>query len=231
MSIEDDIFKKTKVDYSKLFVYGFSKKEDFYQYSKNIMKDSFQVIITIDRQGRVKGKVIDLSFGDEYMAFRIESNVGSYAGKVREEYRMILEDIKNQCFISYYFLFDQTNRISQLIKKTFGDEPKVEWEKFPGFATYRNKESKKWYGLIMNINQNKLIKSMEGEVEILNLKLDPKKIENLLKRDGFYPAYHMNKKNWITIILNDTISDEEILQLVKESYSYTVEKKHLRNER
>lgn len=231
MSMEDDIFKKAKVDYSKLCAYGFCKKKDFYQYSKNIMKDSFQVTITIDRQGKIKGQIIDLSFGDEYTFFRVENSSGSYAGKVREEYRMILEDIRNECFTSSYFIFNQSNRISQFIEKTFGDKPEFEWEKFPDFAVYRNNESKKWYGLIMNISQSKLIQSMKGEVEILNLKLDPKEIEKLLNREGFYPAYHMNKKNWITIILNDTISDEEIIRLVKESYSYTVVNKSLRNKR
>ena len=74
----------------------------------------------------------------------------------------------------------------------------------------------------MNIDNNKLDKKLNGEVEIINLKLEPSEIENLLKMDGFYPAYHMNKKSWISIILNDTISDEEILKLVEKSYSYTI---------
>ena len=61
-----------------------------------------------------------------------------------------------------------------------------------------------------------------GKVEIIDIKLEPNEIERLLEQDGFYPAYHMNKKSWITIILNNTISDEKIMNLIEKSYSYTV---------
>ena len=230
MSIEEEVFQRSHVDFSKLCAYGFSRQGEVYQYSTTIMDHSFEVVIEIDSEGTVQGKVMDLSFGDEYTTFRIEGEIGSYAGTVREAYRTILEDIKKHCFIAHYFLFEQSNRISQLIQKKFGDEPEFEWEKFPGFATYRNQNSKKWYALLMNLDKSKLEKKAKGIVEILNLKLDSKEIETLLKRDGFYPAYHMNKKNWITILLDDTVPDEEIFRFVEESYSYTVSSQKKKNE-
>ena len=52
----------------------------------------------------------------------------------------------------------------------------------------------------------------------LNLKLGSDKVDKLLKRKGFYLAYHMNKKDWITVILNDTLDDDEIIDLLDESY-------------
>ena len=51
----------------------------------------------------------------------------------------------------------------------------------------------------------------------MNVKLDKDEITELLKTRGFYPAYHMNKKNWITILLDDTISDEVIMCLIEKS--------------
>ena len=69
----------------------------------------------------------------------------------------------------------------------------------------------------MNIFSNKLNKEI-GEIEIVNIKLNEDKIMNLLKKEGFYKAYHMNKKDWISIILNDTIEDKEIFSLIDESY-------------
>jgi predicted DNA-binding protein (MmcQ/YjbR family) len=62
-------------------------------------------------------------------------------------------------------------------------------------------------------------------VEVINLKLDKEKIPELIKRHGFYPAYHMNKKYWISIVLDNIISDKELLTLVEESYNYAVGKK------
>ena len=58
-----------------------------------------------------------------------------------------------------------------------------------------------------------------GEVEIINIKLDEETIQKLVKQKGFYKAYHMNKKSWITIVLNDTLDDSMIKKLIDESYN------------
>ena len=57
-----------------------------------------------------------------------------------------------------------------------------------------------------------------GKVEVINIKLGREKIQKLLNNKGFYPAYHMNKKDWITIILNDTLKDNDIIALIDEPY-------------
>jgi predicted DNA-binding protein (MmcQ/YjbR family) len=75
----------------------------------------------------------------------------------------------------------------------------------------------------MNINKNKLDKLCESKIiEIINVKLDEDMIEELLKKDGFYPAYHMNKKYWISIILDNTLSDKEIQKYILLSYNFTI---------
>ena len=76
----------------------------------------------------------------------------------------------------------------------------------------------------MNINFNKIDNDKKEEIEIVNIKLDEEKILNLLKQDGFYKAWHMNKKYWITIVLNDTIDDKLLFELVDESYNYSSKK-------
>ena len=222
--IEEEIFKKTKIDWNQLEKYGFQKGNNGYQYSKNIMNDTFQVIVSIDQNGKVQGKVYDISFQAEYLNFRREEGNTSFSGKVREELINILEDIKNHCFIQEPFLYEQSNRIAKQIDEKYKDKPQFEWDKFPGYAIFKNKDSNKWYAIIMDIDKSKLEKNQSVKVEIMNIKLDPNEIENLLTQEGFYPAYHMNKKNWITVILDNTIPDEILMNLLHESYSYTVRK-------
>lgn len=222
MTIEEEIFRKTKIDFNKISKYGFKKDKSLYKYSKAIMDNTFRIDVEINIDGIVKGRVYDLSFGDEYTSFRIEDTTGSFVGQVKEEFENLLKDIRTNCFTRETFLYEQTNRIAKAIQEKYGDEPEFEWEKFPGYATFRNKDSKKWYGIIMNLDKNKLDGKSNEEVEIIDIKLDPSEIEELLKQDGFYPAYHMNKKSWITIILNNTISDKKIVSLIEKSYSYTL---------
>ena len=64
----------------------------------------------------------------------------------------------------------------------------------------------------------------QGPVEILNIKLDENEIQDLLLKDGYYKAYHMNKTKWITITLDDTLSDEVIMEHIKESHTYSNKK-------
>lgn len=221
MKFEDEFFKKMKPNYNLLENYGFKKENNIYKYSKVFMNENFKAEIEIDLEGKIIGKIIDLDMDDEYIIFRIESQNGEFVNRVREEYEKILTDIAENCFYHNYFIADQSNRIANAIKKLYGDEPYFAWDSTPGAGVFRNPNNEKWYGLIMNIDKSKIDKTCCGEVEIINLKLDEKEISDLLNKKGFYPCYHMNKKYWITIILDDTISDEKIIELIKKSHKYT----------
>ncbi len=221
MNIEEELFKNYKIDFNKLSKYGFIKENNLYKYYKNIMNDTFKIYIEINNEGIIKGKIYDLYSKEEYTNFRIKNNTGSFVEQVRYEFKNVLEDIRNNCFYINPFKYEQTNRILNLIKQKYDDEPQFEWEKFPSFATFKNKYSKKWYAIIMNIDKNKLEKKGIGEIEIIDIKLNPIEVQELLKQKGFYPAYHMNKKNWITIISDDTLSDNKIMDLIDKSYSYS----------
>lgn len=221
MKIEDEIFKKSEIDYDKLIPYGFKCENGKYVYSKKIMNNTFQVYITVIDKARVDGKIIDLEFGDEYTNYRLEGEVGEFVGRVREEFENILNDIKNKCAITKYFATEQANRIASLIKENYGDIPEFLWEKFPGYGVFRNSCNRKWYAAIMNINRNKIDSSEDDEVEIIDVKVDEDKISDILNKKGIYKGYHMNKDNWVSIILDDTLSDEEIMYYIEKSHEYT----------
>ncbi len=221
MSIEKEIFKKSVFDYEKLIAYGFQKRDEKYILIKKILNDTFLVNIEISSSKDIVGKIYDLSFGEEYTNFRVESITGSFVTSVREEFKKILTDIRDNCTHTNFFLSEQANRITHLIIQKYGDIPHFAWAKFPGYGVFKNHRNNKWYGVIMNIDINK-IDNGSGEVEILDVKLDKSEIEHLLKRKGFYKAYHMNKENWITMILDNSIDDEEIMMYIDESHRFSV---------
>lgn len=220
MSIEEDIFRKRKANKEMLSSYGFKKEGDYYIYSKEFMGHSFQAEIMVDDYGLVTGKVYDLDTREEYTNFRVENAVGDFANTVKAEYQKILEDIALHCFLREDFLFTQSNRISIRIKERYHVFPEFLWEKFPDYGIFRNKSSSKWFAIIMNLDKSKLLKDEEGLVEVLNVKLDDK-VEEYIKRKEIYPAYHSSKKNWVSIILDDTLSDDEVMELISISYSLT----------
>ncbi len=215
MNIEQDVFKRCHVNTNKLLEYGFIQKDDNYIYEKIFLND-FKAIIQVNSKGLVKGKVIDIDLNEEYTNIRLE-NTGPFINKVKESYKKILIDIRNNCYSKEFFISKQANRLTNYIINEYNDYPEFLWSKFPGFGIFRNKKNNKWYALIANIDLSK-IDNGTGEVEIINVKIDNNKITDLINKKGYYQAYHMNKKEWISIILNDTISDKEIINLINESF-------------
>lgn len=217
LNIENEVFKRTNVNFKQLEKYGFRKEKNTYIFEKIFLNNEFKAIINIDSKGLVSGKVIDLQVGEEYTNIRTRMT-GEFVNNVRESYKKILIDIRKRCFEINYFITEQANRINKYIKEKYNNEPEFLWKKFPGYGVYRNEDNNKWYGIIMNLDLSKIDNS-SGEVEIINVKLAESKIKKLLKRKGFYKAYHMSKSDWISIILNDTLKDEEIISLIDDSYS------------
>ena len=74
MNIENEIFKRTNVNYSNLEKYGFKKENNIYIYEKTFLNNNFKAIIKIDDKGIISGQVIDLEFDEEYTNIRTESS-------------------------------------------------------------------------------------------------------------------------------------------------------------
>ena len=224
MDIETSVFARFVPDIEKLKKYGFCEKDGFYCFEKEFFNNDFKAVISVSKTGKVNGTVYDLANGDEYLPLRIKHQEGSFVGNVRLKYEEILLNIRDACFIRNQFIYPQSNRITNLIFQKYNESPDFPWIDDQGYGVFRNPNNKKWYGLIMNIDYSKIDKTKHGEIEVINIKLDEKEIQELLKEDGFFPAWHMNKKTWITIILNETLNDKKIMQLINKSRDFTVKK-------
>lgn len=227
MTIEENIFKRAEISKNALTGYGFRQAKGFWILERPFMNGNFRAVITIDSAGHFSGTVYEIATEDEYLPLRVESMDG-FAAEVRNAYTEILKDIKEKCCHENVFLSGQTNRLADEIYKKYGDKPEFPWPEYPTFGVFKNPTNGKWYALVMALNVQKLDKKLTGEVEVMNIKLDPEKIKELHKEKGFYPAYHMNKKNWISILLNDTVPDKVLLNLLDESHAFTLNK-HQRN--
>lgn len=225
MSIESEIFKRSVFDFAKLVSYGFCRTQDGYVYKETFGSGKFEARLWVQPDGKVHGDVYDLDSDDVFLPLRIEEMNAGFVGTVREGYVNILCQIRDFCCVQQYFLTKQANRIAHKLKEIYGDDPCFLWEKFSGYGVFKNPESDKWYALIANLDFKKINPQQSGEVDIINLKSDEQKIPLLLKKNGFYPAYHMNKKTWITVILNETVTDDELLALINESHQYSLKKK------
>ena len=107
--------------------------------------------------------------------------------------------------------------IFRYVKEKYNTSPDYPWERDVLSAVLR-KSNKKWYGLVMNVRRSVIDEKGEGNVDILNVKASPLVREILIGEGKAIPAYHMNKRLWISIPLDGGISFAEICGVIDESY-------------
>ena len=72
--------------------------------------------------------------------------------------------------------------------------------------------------LFLQVEKSKLGFERDTEVDIIDVKCNPDMVGLLTQTYGFLPGYHMNKKYWITMLLDGTVSEAKILDFLDMSY-------------
>lgn len=116
-------------------------------------------------------------------------------------------------------IFDYAN-------KTYKSTPEYLWVKYPDYAVLRHSDNNKWYAIIMNVSKDKLGLEGTGEVDIMDLKCEPEMIGSLRMTKGIFAGYHMNKRNWISVLLDDSMDESMVYGLLDMSFLLTEDKKN-----
>ena len=102
----------------------------------------------------------------------------------------------------------ETGRDFEYVKKQYGTIPEYLWKESPESAVLRHKNGK-WYAVLMQVEKSRLGLEGDTEVDIIDVKCNPDMVGLLAQDLSILPGYHMNKKYWITMLLDGTVSDEE----------------------
>ena len=192
-----EFFKDRKVDIQKLVSFGFFRERRGYIYQQPILGGMFVLCVLVE------GNSVD----------------GKFIGKIRMEYEQILINIRDKCFAPHVFKTQLAEDVINFAYERFGDKLEFLWDKLPIAAILRHKVSRKWYAIFMKIPAQRLGIDDKNHIEILNLKVKSENIAKIVDKIKFFPAYHMNKNNWVTVNLNKIEHLSEIIPLILESYS------------
>ena len=216
-----EIFKSYQLNQEKAHDYSFVENSGVWTYSCQILQGDFVMTVSITADN-VSFQVFDQETGDLYPQVHMESFKGSFVASVREACLEILYQIRKACFEVQDFICPQTKRIMTQVQEKYGNQLEYLWEKSPDTAVLRHEGNKKWYAVLMKISWDKLEKDREGLVEAVNLKNN--QVADLLSQKGIYPAFHMNKRYWISLTLDDSLSDDDVLDLLEISWNLTLKK-------
>nr|WP_314997154.1 MmcQ/YjbR family DNA-binding protein [uncultured Campylobacter sp.] len=112
-------------------------------------------------------------------------------------------------------------RVFSYIEEKFGAQGERIFDKHPEFAVFRHAKNQKWFAVSMRVDGGKLGLKSGVALEILNLKCKPDLAAILCDGDQILPAYHMNKKHWISVNLSSKIAPGQVEDLIDLSFELT----------
>ena len=116
-------------------------------------------------------------------------------------------------------------QVMDWLRATFGTVPETPWDEYPTYFTFKTANSGKWYALFMDVPAKVLGLSGEQTVSVVNVKAHPTAVETAVDNLHVFPAYHMNKKHWLTVLLDATTDRNYLQKLLHDSYDLSESKK------
>ena len=103
---------------------------------------------------------------------------------------------------------------------TYGTSPDYPFDEDFETAVLRHGDTRKWYALVMCVSRRKFGQGSEEVIDVVNLKLPTEMSGSFGAAQGVYPAYHMNKLHWVSVLLPGA-PDDVVQFLVNTSFEIT----------
>ena len=197
----------------KLLAFGFSEADGRLVLKKEIAGGQFYAEIKLSDKN-LSADVFETATGEKYVLFNVASAQGAFVGQIRSEVLDVIEEIRAKCFISQ----DIKEKYVDFLHSYFnapGDNPWAAQEGTP--STVFRCPNKKWFALLMQIKFKNLGFESDEPVWAVNLKAE--NVEAITDKKSIFPAYHMNKKYWITVLLTAVTDFDKLCELTKKSYA------------
>ena len=196
----------------KLLAYGFTQSGGNLVLEKDIAEGEFYVRITLSEKN-LSAEVFESGTDEKYILFDVASAHGAFVSKIRNEVQQVIDDVVEKCFVSG----DIKEKYCEWIENHFAVSADFPWpEDLSDYSVYRCSNNK-WFALVMRIKYKNLGFTSEEPVWAVNLKAE--KVESLADGKSIFPAYHMNKKYWITVLLTAVTDFNRLCELTEESFN------------
>ena len=95
----------------------------------------------------------------------------------------------------------------ELCSSSYFTQPDYPFDEDFETAVFRHSDNRKWFALSMQVSRRKFGFESDEVIDVVNLKLPTEMFGSFGAADGVYPAYHMNKLHWISVLLPDASND------------------------
>lgn len=193
----------------KLLEYGFKRFKKKLVLEKSL-DAVFYAVVSFDWEN-MWAEVFEKETDEKYVLLDVKTANGAFVNGVRQKVLDLLKDIQEKCFVCV----DLKSLYLDWLETDFGVKGDFPWEDEASVFRCKNK---KWFALIMKIKYKNLGFDSEEPVWVVNLKMDVEKIPQLVNRKSIFPAWHMNKKYWITVVLSAATDFNQLKELTLRSW-------------
>ena len=209
------IFRSAKIKKDSLEAAGFTTTDgNTFSMNQTVSNGAFNADITLLlSEQTLTVHLFDSATSEKYALFDMPNTHGSFVSSLREEVQQLIDEIKSKCFETS----DLKDDYIAWIKTQFGAEPDYPWPDTPDYCVFRC-PNEKWFALVMRIKYRQLGLTGEEEVWVVNMKTEQADIPNLVDKKSIFPAWHMNKKHWITVLLTAATDFNKLCELTQKSW-------------
>lgn len=150
-------------------------------------------------------------WGERYQLFDMEQPPSTLAWQLQEEAQQLVQQLLQ---VTDTTLDDWIDWISQ----HFDVEAAHPFQKSPKTIAFKTTKKQKWFALLLEVPYKVFGEQFAGKGWIINLKTLPEARERVVDYQAIHPAYHMNKKHWISVILDRIEDPTQLQQLLEASY-------------
>ncbi|MCM1438312.1 MAG: MmcQ/YjbR family DNA-binding protein [Roseburia sp.] len=218
-----ELFYGRKVVKKALSEYGFKETDAGFIYHEKLLGGQFYIKVTVAGD-KVEAEVFDSDTDEKYYLFAVGDASGTFVGEVRAEYERVLGDVSDKCFTAAEVYREGTTKaVIKYAKNKYRTPLEFLWH--DENSVMRRKDNRKWYFAILPVRREKVGLEGEGRIELIDLRAPSAEIAKLIDGVNYLPAYHMNKKNWLSVPLDGRVPAEVICALIDISYELAKGKK------
>ena len=218
----EKLFSLGEPNHEKLLQNGFARTESGYFRKSELL--GFCLCVSVSENGKVNAELYDAEADAPYTLHLVENAAGNFVGEVRKAYEDALISLAETCFDRAVFKQRLTKELLSIAKERYQEDCEYLWERYPDCGVLRRKDNRKWYAVIMTVAGNKVGLSTDNLVEIVDLRATQEVVNSLVEKRGFAPAWHMNKKSWITLLLDGSVELSTVVEMLDNSRNLAAKK-------
>lgn len=209
------IFRSAKIKKDTLEAAGFTTTDsEIFSLKMPVANGTFIADITLSLAAEMlNAHLFDSETNEKYALFDVPNAHGAFVASLREEVQKLIDTLRSKCFETN----DLKEKYIAYLKSHFNTQPDFPWSDTPDYCVFRC-PNQKWFALVMKIKYRQLGLSGNEEVWVVNIKADSDTRPNLIDKKSIFPAWHMNKKYWITVLLTASTDFKKLCELTLKSY-------------